>query len=124
MQNKKPCIWKYLATQKQWKAYLCDLLDYSDDAVKLAIINIDSMQTVPEKDSGQSIEENTVGWTKVDASEMGLIADKIKSGQQLTAGEIAKSRNKMKKYWKQLMFQIQNRMAQKEAQNNTPISSV
>lgn len=109
----KPYIWKYLVTQKQWKAYLCDLLDYSDDAVKLAIVHIDNMQTVPEKCSGQSIEENTVGWTKVDASEMGLVADKIRSGQQLTAGEMAKSRNKIKKYWKQLMFQIQNRMAQK-----------
>lgn len=124
MQNKKPCIWKYLATQKQWKAYLCDLLDYSDDAVKMAIVHIDYMQTDAEKYSGQSIEENTVGWTKVDANEMGLIADKIRSGQQLTAGEMAKSRNKMKKYWKQLMFQIQNRMAQKEAENNTLISSI
>ena len=35
---------------------------------------------------------------------MGDIARKIKDNKELTKGELAKSRNKMQKYWKQLMI--------------------
>ena len=45
-------------------------------------------------------EDNYVGFTKWDAEEMTAIAQKIIRKQKLTDGEVAKSRNKMQKYWK------------------------
>ena len=71
-------------------------------------------QTEEEKAKEESVEDNYVGFTKVDAKELGDIAKKIKSGQQLTDGELAKSRNKMAKYWKQLMVISKRRMAERE----------
>ena len=53
---------------------------------------------------GSDIKDNGISFNKFDAKEMGDIAIKIKNGIPLTAGELAKSRNKMQKYWKQLMF--------------------
>ena len=96
--------WEYFTSQKQWEAYLKDLLKTNDKALFRAIILIYDNQTPEEKDKGESIENNCVGFNKVDAKEMGDIARKIKAGKALTKGELAKSRNKMQKYWKQLMI--------------------
>ena len=120
-QINKPHVWSYFTTQKQWKLYLQDLLEYSDRAVKMAILCIDDLQTETEKAAKQTIDENEVGWTKYDAEEMGLIAFKVRNGIDLTNGEFAKSRNKMKKYWKQLMYISKQRMVQK-TQNSTTVN--
>lgn len=96
--------WQYFTTQKQWEAYLKDLLKSNDRALVKAIVLIHDLQTEEEKSKGESVEDNFVGWTKWDAQEMGNIANKIKRGEPLTNGELAKSRNKMQKYWKQLMY--------------------
>lgn len=95
--------WKYFTSQKQWEAYLKDLLKSNDTALKRAIVLIYNRQTEPERYNGQSTEENGVGFSKIDANEMGAIAKRIIEGKELTKGELAKSRNKMGKYWKQLM---------------------
>lgn len=95
--------WKYFTHQTEWKAYLQDLVSQNDTALLRSIVLIDNMQTEPERQTKESIDDNNVGWTKQDAKEMGNIADKVRKGEQLTKGEWAKSRNKMKKYWKQLM---------------------
>jgi len=96
--------WKYFTSQKQWEAYLKDLLKTNDKALLRAIVLIYDNQTPEEKDKGESIENNCIGFSKIDAKEMGDIARKIKAGKALTKGELAKSRNKMQKYWKQLMI--------------------
>lgn len=96
--------WQYFTTLKQWEAYLKDLLKINDKALLKAIVLIHDLQTEEEKAKGESTEDNFVGWTKWDAKEMGNIAKKIKRGEPLTIGELAKSRNKMQKYWKQLMY--------------------
>ena len=108
--------WMYFTTQEQWKQYLQDLVSKNDNACCQAIVAIDNWQTEPERMQGESTEDNGVGWTKYDAKDMGLLANKIRNGQQLTDGELAKSRNKMKKYWKQLMQISKARIKQKEAQ--------
>lgn len=106
--------WMYFTTKEQWKRYIHDLLDNSCEAVTKAIICIDNRQTEIERLNGESIDDNNVGWTKYDAHEMGEIANKVRSGQQLTSGEFAKSKNKMKKYWKQLMVVSINKQQQEE----------
>lgn len=106
--------WKYFTHQTEWKAYLQDLVSQNDIALLRSIVLIDNLQTEPERQARESVEDNNVGWTKQDAKEMGDIADKVRKGEQLTEGELAKSRNKMKKYWKQLMFISQKNAKQKE----------
>ena len=96
--------WEYFTSQKQWEAYLKDLLKTNDKALLRAIVLIYNNQTDEEKNKGESIENNRVGFSKIDAKEMGDIAKKIKAGKALTKGELAKSRNKMQKYWRQLMI--------------------
>lgn len=96
--------WEYFTSQKQWEAYLKDLLKTNDKALLRAIVLIYDNQTPEEKDKGESIEDNRIGFSKIDAKEMGEIARKIKANKALTKGELAKSRNKMQKYWKQLMI--------------------
>lgn len=101
-------VWEYFTNQKQWKMYLKELLKTNDTALFRAIVLVYNNQTEEEKYRGKSIEENSVGFNKVDAKEMGEIAKKIKSGKPLTKAELAKSRNKMQKYWKQLMIISKN----------------
>lgn len=93
----------YFTKQDEWKAYLQNLVKTNDSACRRAIVQIDNWQTELERQQGESTEENGVGWTKYDAREMGLLAKKIRRGEELTRAEMAKSRNKMQKYWKQLM---------------------
>lgn len=102
--------WRYFTTQVEWKRYLQDLLESNDAVVVKAILAVDSYQTEPERQAKESVEDNNVGWTKHDAKEMGELADKIRAGEQLSVGEMAKSRNKMKKYWRQLMLVSKRQM--------------
>ena len=96
--------WEYFTSQKQWEAYLKDLLKTNNKALLRAIVLVYDNQTPEEKDKDESIEDNCIGFSKIDAKEMGDIARKIKANKALTKGELAKSRNKMQKYWKQLMI--------------------
>lgn len=96
--------WEYFTSQKQWEAYLKDLLKTNNKALLRAIMLIYDNQTPEEKNKGESIEDNCIGFSKIDAKEMGDIARKIKDNKALTKEELAKSRNKMQKYWKQLMI--------------------
>ena len=108
--------WEYFTSQKQWEAYLKDLLKTNDKALLRAIVLIYDNQTDEEKNKGESIENNHIGFSKIDAKEMGDIARKIKAGKALTKGELAKSRNKMQKYWRQLMIISKERAEAKKLQ--------
>lgn len=107
--------WMYFTHQTEWKAYLQDLVSQNDKALLRSIVLIDNLQTETERQTGESVEDNNVGWTKQDAKEMGSIAEKVRKGGRLTEGELAKSRNKMKKYWKQLMEISKRQQAEKGA---------
>lgn len=106
-------VWEYLTTKKQWEDYMKDLLQESDNAVKTAVLSIYARQTELERQDRVASEDNNVGFTKHDAREMSEIAEKLNRGEELTAGELAKSRNKMKKYWRQLMEISIERMERK-----------
>lgn len=107
-----------LETQEGWREYLQQLIKKSDKALYRAILAIYNNQTDEERATGSSVEDNGIGFTKWDAGDMTAIAKKVAAGKALTPGEIAKSRNKMVKYWKQLMYISQrniNRRREEEA---------
>lgn len=106
--------WNYFTHQTEWKAYLQDLVSNNDTALLKSIVIIDNLQTEYERKAMESIDDNNVGWTKQDAKEMGEIANKVRSGDSITKGEMAKSRNKMKKYWRQLMMVSKSQQSEKE----------
>ena len=81
--------WEYFTSQKQWELYLKDLIRTNDTALLQSIICIYNNQTEEEKTKGKSIEDNCIGFSKIDAAEMGEIARKIKAGKALTKGELA-----------------------------------
>lgn len=96
-------IWETFTNQKQWEEYLKNLLKTNNKALFKAIVLVYDSQTEEEKRTNESVEENKIGFSKIDAKELSAIARKIKREEILTEGELAKSRNKMPKYWKQLM---------------------
>lgn len=92
-----------LKTNAQWKEYLQNLVKTNDKALLRSVLVIYDRQTPDERISGQSTEDNNTGFTKWDAEQLTTIARKIKTKQPLTERELAICRNKMVKYWKQLM---------------------
>lgn len=52
--------WEYFTSQKQWEAYLKDLLKTNDKALLRAIVLVYDNQTPEEKDKGESIEDNCI----------------------------------------------------------------
>ena len=109
-------VWETFTNQKQWESYLKNLIKINDSALIKAIVLIYDLQTAEEKNTGKSVEDNKIGFSKIDAYELGNIAKKIKRGQSLTEAEVAKSRNKMQKYWKQLMVISKKQMQEKKDQ--------
>ena len=97
-------MWENFTTEAQWKQYLTLLLKRNDKALKTAIILIYRRQTEEEKMIHKSTEDNGVGFTKWDAEEMTQVAKKLIANKEVTKGEWARARNKMPKYWKQLML--------------------
>ena len=71
-------IWETFTNQKQWEAYLKNLLKTNDSALIKAIVLVYDLQTAEEKNTGKSIEENKIGFSKIDAYELGNIARRIK----------------------------------------------
>ena len=67
---------EYFMSQKQWESYLKDLVRTNDQALLRAIVLIYDNQTDEEKLKGESIEGNCIGFSKIDAAEMGAIASK------------------------------------------------
>lgn len=105
-------VWQSFTANKQWEQYLKHLVKTNDRALLKAIVLIYDNQTDEEKYKGESVEDNNTGFTKYDARELSEIALKIKAKRPLSEAEMAKSRNKMQKYWKQLMVISKRRMAE------------
>ena len=104
-----------LKTQKQWKEFIINLIQNNDEALKRAIVAIYRNQTFEEQVTYSCIYEDNAGFSKIDVKEMSMIAGKILSGMEpLTEGEKCKSRNKIIKYWKQLMMISKDNIAKKE----------
>ena len=111
-------IWDTFTNQKQWEQYLEGLVKSNDVALYKAIVLIYQNQTYEEQTKGQSIKDNYVGFTKWDAEQMTSIAVKIIHKQKLSDGEVAKDRNKMQKYWRQLMVISKNNIQRRELEKS------
>lgn len=107
-------------TVNQWKPVLQCLMITNEANLKKCILKIYEFQTYDEKRGHITKEENDLGFNKVDAEEMSKIAEKLLRGEELTKGELAKSKNKMLKYWKQIMYVCKDSLKkQKERQRMT-----
>lgn len=102
--------WEQFTNQKQWKEYLQNLVRTNKKALYRSIILIADLQTPEEKVCGATIEKNNVGFGAVDAEMMTSLALRLKCGGELTERELAICRNKMPKYWRQLMIISKRRM--------------
>lgn len=113
--------WEYFTSNKQWELYLKDILRKSDKTLLDAVVAIYDRQTDEEKMSGQSTEENHIGFSKIDAKSLTNIAVKIKRKEELTFQEMCMTRNKMPKYWKQLMVILKDKAHKKNLIDNTKL---
>ena len=93
--------------KKYNKDDLINLLDKSDLAVIKAVIAIMKLQTKDEIISRKSIDHNGVGFSRIDTKHMHYIVDKINGNYEnikiLSQTDIIITRNKIKKYWRQLL---------------------
>lgn len=105
--------WESFTNQQQWKEYLQNLVRTNKRALYRAIVLIADLQTNEEKAYGATIEHNGVGFGSIDAELMTSLALRIKAGGELSERELAICRNKMPKYWRQLMV-ISKRNMKKE----------
>lgn len=93
----------YFTNQRQWRQYLQELLARNDLAVEKAVVAIYRNQTDEERQCLESMERNKRGFDKRDCNYFSCLAMDILNGHTLTDKELAYSRYKMKRYWKQLM---------------------
>ena len=103
-------VWETFTNQQQWKEYLQNLVRTNKKALYRAIVVIAEYQTPEEKAWGMTIDHNGVGFGAVDAEMMTALALRLKNGGELTRRELAICRNKMPKYWRQLMIISKRRM--------------
>lgn len=94
-----------VAEQKVWdKTAIQDLLMESDRAVLRAVTAIYSLQTESEKLSHMTSVDNKVGFSAFDADILSSFAEQIKYRGGLSVKQMAIARNKMKRYWRQLVL--------------------
>lgn len=96
-------IWETFTSDKQWQDYLQALVRDNDYALRKAVVLIYNRQTEVERSRFESTEDNGIGFTKWDAKVLTNIAKKITVDLPLTSEELSIARNKMPKYWRQLM---------------------
>ena len=94
--------WESIKTWKQWREYIQQLLEDSDDAVMSALVRLYSCQEEDERVTRQSTHRNGIGFDKADAYRLSKLAVKLQSGQQISYGDLQFARAQLKKYWKQL----------------------
>lgn len=95
--------WEAFTNPEQWKEYIQELIKTNDKAFCRGVVLIYRLQTAEEQSIKETTIQNGVGFAGVDAKFMSDIAEMILQGKQLSARQEAIARNKLKKYWKQLM---------------------
>jgi hypothetical protein len=78
-------------------------LDASQDAVEAALLAIFERQTQEEKLGAYTHVANNVGFSKWDAEFCTSLVMRLKSGKHLTPNQLPHARRKMKRYWRQLI---------------------
>lgn len=91
-------------SQAQWKEYLQNLVQEDEKALLRAIVVIGQYQTPEELALAETVDHNNWGWGTIDAKFFTGCYFKLLRGEALTRKELAIARNKMPKYWRQLML--------------------
>ena len=107
-------VWETFTNQQQWKDYLHGLLKTNDRALLRAIWVIYARQTVEEQIYGVSTEENGRGFSKIDAEFFTELVVQMQHGRELSPRQMAIARNKITKYWRQLMEESKEKMEREE----------
>lgn len=84
------------------KQRIQQLLDGSDKAVMRAVVAIYDLQTQEEKNAQATRLANNVGFGAYDAAFLSDIAVRIKNGYTLSPKQLSVTRNKIKRYHRQL----------------------
>jgi hypothetical protein len=85
------------------KEQIHGLLDRSPKAVGKALLAIAARQTAAELATHQTTEANGMGFNKFDAEFLTDVARKYRHYGSLTPRQLAVVRNKIKRYWRQLI---------------------
>lgn len=85
------------------EASIVELIERSDRAVYKGILAIQRRQTDDEKAGHLTKHTNGVGWSKWDAGWMADMIGKYNQWGSLTAKQMAVTRNKLKRYRRQLL---------------------
>lgn len=114
-----------LKNLKEWKAYIQNLLQFNDNAVKSALVLLLSFQEEDEQRDNKSVHENGVGFNKVDADFLSRMAKRVNAGIDLTQSEMQACRWALMKYWRQLTNQskvnLKKMKKQRDLENETEI---
>lgn len=79
------------------------LLRTSERAVERAVVQIYRRQTSTEQASGLTTQHNNIGFNAFDAPYLSYIAEWLLSGRSLNVKHLAKTRNKIVRYHRQLL---------------------
>ena len=99
-----------MTTPQVWdKEALCCLLAASNKAVVRAVLVVYRNQTEYERVCQATQENNGVGFSGVDAEILSSYAEFYLKTGFLTPKQVAIARNKIKKYWRQILGEIEKR---------------
>lgn len=79
------------------------LLDSRDQAVERALVAVYKRQTPMEKAQAATLRQNGEGFTASDARVLTVRAERLLNGFTLNSKEIEDTRQRIKKYWQQLI---------------------
>lgn len=91
-----------LKNLKEWKAYVQNLLQFNDNAVKSALVLLLSLQEEDEQRDNKSVHENGVGYDKIDADFLSMMEKRVNAGIDLTQSEMQACLWALMKCWRQL----------------------
>lgn len=103
-----------LVNAKQWEQYIKQLLRTNDAALYKAAVLIYRNQTEEEKIRGESIDHNSIGYNRWDATYMGMIARSVIGGETLSQRQLERVRRILPKYWRQLMAMSKQKLRERE----------
>jgi|ERR1035437_1794809 hypothetical protein len=85
------------------KAYIQGLIQTNDQAVIRGLLAIYSRQTEAEKATQATKEDNKIGFSGVDGVILSSFAEWYLAKGYLSPKQLAITRNKIRRYWKQLL---------------------
>lgn len=89
---------------REWsKQDIKDLLSRNDKAVKRALLLIYDYQTEEEKSCEETVEDNGIGFSGVDANILSSFARQLKEKEWLSSKQMEIARKKMLKYSGQIL---------------------